>query len=282
MMPRTVPPVTSAPRVAVLGSLAYFPAPASPVTSMRLLTAIAAAVLIAATLGGCSLQPTNAGITREQGDAILAELREIRRALAEPRTRPATDGDPPQTARVRLEDIAVHVLGAANAPVTLVEFTDYQCPFCKRFHDRSWPDLKRKYVDTGKVRYVVRDMPLPFHAEALPAAIAARCAGEQGQFWPVHDALFAAQALSAESLRKTVLGFGVAAEGYDKCVVNPLTRKAIDADIAEADRIGVTGTPGFVIAQSAGGKLEGALVLGAQSTNVFSSRIDALLPAAQP
>ena len=248
---------------------------------MKVLLALAAATLAIGPLAGCALQPARDAMTRAQGDAILAELRELRHALAE-RARPA-DGEPQPAARIRLDDVAVHALGAAAAPVTLVEFTDYQCPFCKRFHERSWPELKRNYIDTGKVRYVVRDMPLPFHAEALPAAVAVRCAGQQSRFWPAHDALFAAtETLSAEFVRKAVLALGVAPEAFDQCTHDPRTRAAIDADMAEADRIGVTGTPGFVIAQRAGAKLEGTLVLGAQPTNVFTTRIDALLGAPRP
>jgi protein-disulfide isomerase len=241
-----------------------------------------AAVTAVAALAGCSVQ-TATGLSREQGDAILAELKEIRRSLGELQRSNQADAEPAPPAKVQLDDVALHALGSATAAVTLVEFTDYQCPFCRRFHERTWPELKRSYVDTGKVRYVVRDMPLSFHAAALPSAMAARCAGEQGKFWPVHDALFAAQeTLSAETARKTALGLGVAADAYDACLKNPATQRAIDADVAEAGRIGINGTPGFVLAQKRGGKLEGALVVGAQPIAVFTSRLDALLGGAAP
>jgi protein-disulfide isomerase len=163
--------------------------------------------------------------------------------------------------------------------VTLVEFTDYQCPFCKRFRERSWPELKAKYVDTGKVRLVVRNLPLSFHSQALPAAIAARCAGEQGRFAAVSDALFAAPQLSAESIRAIVAAAGVAAPAFERCTANAAIRQGIDADTAEAERLGINGTPGFVVAQKTGGKLEGTLIVGAQPTSVFSARLDALLGA---
>ena len=235
----------------------------------------AAVLACGVVLGGCSVQGAG-GITREQGDKIIAELGEIRKALAEQQK--GKDADPGQGGRVSIEDTTRQVLGNADAPLTLVEFTDYQCPFCKRFHDRSWPELKKAYVDTGKVRYVVRDMPLSFHAQALPAAIAARCAGEQGQFWKVHEVLFNAQdTLSPAMIRSTALAAGVAAEPFDKCSADPATRKAVEADVAEAERIGVTGTPGFVLAKKRGSKLDGILILGAQATSVFSSRIDAML-----
>ena len=242
----------------------------------RPLAALLAGVLLA-TLAGCTTPGVGDGITREQGDAILAELRDIHRELAVQHGKPAQANDPPP-ATVRLADLATHVLGAASAPVTVVEFTDYQCPFCKRFHDRTWPDIRKNYVDTGKVRFVVRDLPLSFHEHALPAAIAARCAGEQGRYWPARDRLFGAQdALTADALRKAMLGIGVEAAAYDACLRRPGWKEAIQVDVAEAERIGINGTPGFLVARRSGGGLEGALVLGAQPYAVFSSRIDALL-----
>ncbi len=230
-------------------------------------------------LAGCAAQPPAGSMTSEQADAILAELKDIKRMLVEQRPKPAEAEAPAAPAKVRLDDVAPNVLGAAAAAVTLIEFTDYQCPFCKRFHERSWPELKAKYVDSGKVRYVVRDMPLSFHGEALPAAIAARCAGEQGRFAPVFEALFAAPQLSAESIRAIVAAAGVEAPAFQRCSANAAVRQAIDSDSAEAERLGINGTPGFVIARRSGGKLEGTLIVGAQPTEVFSARLDALLGA---
>jgi protein-disulfide isomerase len=97
---------------------------------------------------------------------------------------PASAGRDPRPDEVRLalqpDELA---LGRAGAPLTMVEFTDYQCPYCRRFQAEVWPQLKREYIDTGKLRYIARDLPLQFHASAAPAAEAAHCAGEQGKFW---------------------------------------------------------------------------------------------------
>ena len=237
--------------------------------------------LILATLAGCGAQGGAPAMTREQGEQVLKELGDIKRLLAEQKSKPA-DADAAQPAQVVLDDVAVNVVGNAAAAVTLIEFTDYQCPFCRRFHERTWPELKKKYVDTGLVRFVVRDLPLPFHNEAEPAAIAARCAGEQGRFWATFETLFTSnEPLSAVSARKAALDAGAAAPELDRCIASPAVRKAIDADAAEAERIGVNGTPGFVIAQRRGAKLEGTLLLGSQPTAAFAARIDALLaPAA--
>ncbi len=243
-----------------------------------------AALTLGLGLGAGCARGEGSTITREQGDQIIAELREIHRLLAEqPKGKVADKGANPDLPPgiVDVEDGNQAVLGAVNAPVTLIEYTDYQCPFCKRFHDRSWPEIKAKYIDTGKVRYIVRDLPLmDIHPEALAAATAARCAGEQGKFWPVHETLFAASSenpLSGAMIKRTLNGAGIAPGPYDKCAADPRTRTAINTDMAEAERIGVNGTPGFVLGVRKDSKVEGVLILGSQPTDVFTTRIDKLL-----
>jgi protein-disulfide isomerase len=243
------------------------------VRRLRLLP-LAAALL----LGGCATPSAPGAMSSQQADAILAELKDIKRLLAEQRAKPA-EPEAAAAVKVRLDDVARNVIGSADAPVTLIEFTDYQCPFCKRFHERTWPEIKARYIDTGKVRFVVRDLPLAFHDEALPAAIAARCASAQGRFAAVYEALLTTPELSAAAIRGVVTQLGVAGPVFDACAADPAVRKAIDVDSAEAERLAINGTPGFVIAQKSGGQLEGTLVVGAQPTNVFTSRLDALLAA---
>jgi protein-disulfide isomerase len=217
--------------------------------------------------------PSPAAITSSQAEEILAELREIKAMLEEDRK-----AAEPNNGGIRLPDVALHVLGSPNAPVTMVEFTDYQCPYCRRFHEQSWPELKKAYIDTGKVRFIVRDLPLDFHDQALPSAVAARCAGEQDRYWPMYEALLGqTEPLGKDTARKLAIATGVDLPTFDACVHNPGLRHAIETDIAEAQRIGVTGTPGFVIAQRKDGQLEGTLLLGAQPTAAFTTRIDALL-----
>ena len=81
-------------------------------------------------------------------------------------------------------------LGSSQAPVTIVEFSDFECPYCRVFHEQVLPSLKREYIDTGLVRFIHKDLPLPFHRQARPAAAAARCAGEQNRYWDLYGALF--------------------------------------------------------------------------------------------
>jgi protein-disulfide isomerase len=82
------------------------------------------------------------------------------------------------------------ILGDLKSPVTLIKFTDYECPLSKKFYKNAMQKLKKEYIDTGKLRLVVRDFPLPFHKNARPAANAAHYAGEQNKFWPMQDALY--------------------------------------------------------------------------------------------
>lgn len=152
-----------------------------------------------------------------------------------------------QAAKLRLlpDDVS---RGRPDAPVTIVEFTDYQCPFCKRFEAETWPQLKRNYVDTGKVRFIVRDLPLEFHDSALPAAEAAHCAGEQGKFWPMHDALFASH---ADLRRPTVLAIasaiGLDVKRFEADVDSAEVRKAVQRDLEDGSNVGVMSTPTIFI-----------------------------------
>ena len=232
-----------------------------------------------------SAQAGPGALSSTQGDQILAELKEIHRLLLAqqaPAAKPPTAAAPANQTIVSVPVANHDSLGSADAPVVLVEYTDYQCPFCRRFHERTWPELRQRYIDTGKVRFEVRDMPLPFHEEALPAALVARCAGRQGKFWPVFEALLGKpESLTKDGPRQAAINAGASGPLLDQCTRDPAIRQAIDADTADAERIGVDGTPGFVIARRHGDKLEGTLILGAQPASAFATRIAALLAAPQ-
>src|SRR5690348_16641353 len=122
------------------------------------------------------------GITKQQADEILDELRQIRQLLEKQQN---ANAQPEQPTRAKVATAGAFAIGSQNEPVTMVEFTDFQCPFCYRFHVNTFNELKKNFIDTGKVRFVSRDLPLDFHPNAMQAAQAGRCAGEQGQFWPM-------------------------------------------------------------------------------------------------
>lgn len=137
--------------------------------------------------------------------------------------------------------------GAADAPVTIVEFTDYQCPFCRRFARETLPRLLERYGD--RLRYVVRNFPIPsLSANALPAAEAAECAHRQGRFWEYHDALFRADGrLTATGVLALAREVGLDPEAFGRCVNERATRDVVARDILDAWELGVAGTPTFFV-----------------------------------
>lgn len=191
-------------------------------------------------------------------------------AASEPTARaPGSQGDP-------------RVLGVDTAPVLIVEFTDLQCPYCARFALETWPLLRARYVDTGKVRFASRDLPLSFHAHALPAAVAARCAAEQGRFFEYREALFHAQArLGDAPYEPLAQQFGLDLERFAACRQSEATVAAVKGDVALAAANGITATPTFVIGRDVDGKFVGEIVPGAMPFDEFAARIDALLSQAQ-
>ncbi len=185
----------------------------------------------------------------------------------------------PQMARVQL-DAREYSLGRSDAPLTLLEFTDYQCPYCRRFQRETWPQLKKNYIDTGKLRFIVRDLPLQFHSAARPAAEAAHCAGEQGRFWEMHQALLSGDdALSAAGIDGRARAVGLDLERLHACVAANRYESAIAHNIATADALGVRGTPAFVLGRTVLGVLEGELAEGAQPFAAFDGALKELLAA---
>jgi protein-disulfide isomerase len=155
-------------------------------------------------------------------------------------------------------------LGAKSAPVTIVEFTDFQCPFCEKT-ESTLKDLRTKYGD--KIRLVHMDFPLPFHSHALDAAKAARCANEQGKFWPYRDALFANQSkLAPADLKTTAKTLGLNSAKFNTCFDSDKYDAQIKADQAAGEKLGVDGTPAFFI--------DGRPLTGAQPTPKFEELID--------
>src|SRR2546425_11198883 len=126
------------------------------------------------------------------------------------------------------------VLGRADAPVPLVESPDYQCPFCQRFFATTLPALKKDYIDTGKLRFVYRDFPLEMHPHAREAAVAAHCAGEQGKYWEMHDALFQYQAaLAPAQLAERARALGLDSSRFDQCLTSGRHTASIERGLAD-------------------------------------------------
>jgi len=227
-------------------------------------------------------------ISREQADAILGELRAIHLLLERQELRSAASQPPHQAAppeRVSLSLAGAkqwYSQGKEDAPVTIVEFTDYQCPYCRRFDQSTFADLRKNYIENGKVRFLARDLPLEFHANAQRAAEAARCAGDQGKYWEMRQALFAGGGeLSREAILKDARSLALNEENFMSCVDSEKHKAEIQADLAESTRLRITGTPTFVIGKSGNDVLEGVKVNGALPLAAFEAAIRQALGSAQ-
>lgn len=165
-------------------------------------------------------------------------------------------------------------VGEPEAAVVIVEFTDYQCPFCKRHVDETAGQINENYVEEGKVKYIYRDLPLPFHANAHLASQAARCAGDQDKYLEYRDRLFETQASWSEEeaagLFKTYAGgLGLDQGQFDSCLDEEKYKQAVDDDLALATKVEATGTPSFFI--------NGKSLVGAQPFAAFEIMIEEAL-----
>jgi len=172
--------------------------------------------------------------------------------------------------------------GAADARVTLIEFTDYQCPFCARHHRNTVPRLVDTYVKTGKVKYVVRDFPLEsIHPAAVKAAEAPHCAAEGGKYWEMHDRLFAnPKALAPDDLVAHAEALGLDAQAFRRCLESGKHASRVSEARAEGERAGVRGTPSFFLGltEPNSGKITAVTALrGAQPFARFEEAIEKLL-----
>lgn len=161
-------------------------------------------------------------------------------------------------------------IGSENAPVTIVSFEDYQCPFCGRAFQQTFPLIKKDYIDKGKVKYVYRDFPLSFHPEAEPAAEAANCAGEQGKYWGMHDLIFQNQdTMGNAAYKQFAQQLGLNTKQFNECLDTSKYSQEIQDDFNYGAQVGVSGTPTFFI--------NGIRLVGAQPYQAFQQIIEAEL-----
>lgn len=225
---------------------------------------------------------------------LEAEQRQLRDQVAainggSPMRTPPTAGNTPAPTSAGLKtgiDLVVSgrpAMGADAATVTLVEFSDFQCPFCGRYVRETLPQIKAAYVDTGKLRYVFRHYPIPsLHPEAVGSARAADCAQAQGRFWPMHDRLFAnPRDHTAANLAEHAKAAGLTMSSYSTCM-SAETRKVVAEDLEAGLGGGVGGTPAFFIgtSQPDGTMRVSVTVYGAKPYADFKAAIDRALAAA--
>jgi protein-disulfide isomerase len=160
----------------------------------------------------------------------------------------------------------------------MVEFGDYECPFCRDFHDRAFAQIRADYIVTGKVRYEVRDLPLAMHEHALAAAEAARCAGAQGKFWPMREKLIGeSRALSFDGLAPLARAAGVAGAPFEACRAAHTFLPSIHEDMAAATAAGLDRTPSFVIGRPTAGGISGLVVVGTRPYAFFREKLEKVL-----
>lgn len=209
--------------------------------------------------------------------AIMADIKEIKQSLKGNNKRGQQ-----APLNVVLDVDNRKIKGDPNAPVTLVEFSDYQCPFCARHANNTYPEIVREYVDTGKVKIAFVDYALDFHKLAPKASEATHCAGDQGKYWELHNILFKhTKALQPENLPKYAQQAGVGdIDAFNECLRTNKYKYLVDSGKALAQKAGVRGTPGFHIGHSTKDNKNIKSVKsirGAVPFNRFKAEIDAAL-----
>lgn len=162
------------------------------------------------------------------------------------------------------------IWGPESAPITIIEFSDYECPYCKKWTMEIWPQIKQAYPE--QIRLVYKDFPLyQSHPNATPAASAARCANDQNKYWLFHDRIFASGNLSAQLYESIAVSIGLDVAQWKDCINNNKYKAEIEADYNYGAQLGITGTPTFFI--------NGLAMVGAQPFSAFKQVIDQELAA---
>jgi protein-disulfide isomerase len=246
--------------------------------SMGLIIGLVIAVGAAAFFAGMYASNMNSNqISQEDLDDAIAklELKILQNRLP--------TNQPSEPVKISADDDPI--IGNPNAPITIIEFSDFQCPFCARFHVQTLPLLLEEYIEQGKVKLVFRDFPIQsIHPNALPAAVAAECANEQGQFKAMHDMLFDNQ--NQWSKQETDIALSIFSQyateiqldqnTFDSCLTSGKYIEEIRNDLEDGRSYDVTGTPGFFIGNDDIGYVE---LKGAQPFESFKKVIDAQLEA---
>jgi len=175
------------------------------------------------------------------------------------------------------------VMGQADAPITMVEFTDFQCPFCRRYSNGTFPQIIKDYVETGKVRYVVRQFPLKaIHPKAVKASEASLCAGDQGKYWEMHDRIFKmTKSFEMEEWVRHAEGLDLEMSSFKDCLENGKNASNVERDLKEGTDLGMRGTPGFFFGRTDPNnpnKFKAVeMIRGAHPYSQFKKTIDKLL-----
>lgn len=249
--------------------------------SVAILCSLALVGILSARVGVCQSNDDlkkDIQALKEGQQAIQKDLQEIKKLIASRPASPAAGPDQALNAIISVEGEPFK--GDKNAKLTLVEFSEFQCPFCGRHVRDTYPQIDKEYVQTGKVKYVFADLPLEsIHKNAFKASEAAHCAGEQNKFWEMHDRLFANQnSLEPAMLTSHAQAIGVDPKKFQACLDSGKFAGDIRKNIAEANKFGITGTPTTVIGYTQpDSKIKILKVIkGAQNIAAFKEALDTL------
>jgi protein-disulfide isomerase len=250
--------------------------------SPRFLGAIVALVLTPTVFAQspAAQQPTpGPPLTQQQiNEEMLRELRAIHMLLEKMSTPQGAPQPQAQPTSATITNLKGYLMGRPDAPLTMIEFTDLQCPFCREYISTTFDEIKKNWIDTGKLRYISRDFPLDFHPFAMQAARAARCAGEQGKFWEMRMSLMRnANLLSTDYVAKTAADLKLNPKAFGECTATTKYDAEIQADTQEGGRIGVEGTPTFVLGKTTANSVAGPIIVGALPYAVFDAKLKELL-----
>ncbi len=252
--------------------------------SNRLQTLLVGALIVASFVIGSlytKVQYLEKGGTVVKGSTTTANAQGAAQQAAAPQALPSEDTGPQ---KVSVDDDPV--MGDKNAKLTMIDFSDYECPFCKRYFDDTFAQIKKEYIDTGKLKYVYRDLPLSFHDPmATLEAVAANCARKQGDdasYFKYHDEIFKrtksnGNGLSKDNLNTIAADLGLDTTSFTTCVNDEKNKEEVQKDLADATKVGASGTPTFFIGKStADGVITGTKIVGAQPLSAFKQAIDAV------
>ena len=223
-------------------------------------------------------------ITQQELDDAMAkiEMKILQVQLAEKQLRQQMQQlqqqQPPPVVQISADDDPV--IGDPNAYITIIEFSDFQCPYCARFSEQVLPQIHEKYIETGIVKLVYRDFPLQSHPNAVITALAAECADDQGMFKGMHDALFENQREWSGASSNEILGMltgyasniGISTDEFESCIASGTHIDDIRKDLEDGRSYGMSGTPGFYIGNDEIGYVS---IQGAQPFEIFERVIDA-------
>ena len=241
----------------------------------KLLVGVISAVVVSAFLGGYVLGAE----TVEPEKIIIRNAEDVVGPIqTQQSTQSSLSTNSPSLISISLDDDPVK--GNLNAPITIVEFSDFQCPFCAKFHSTTLPQLEASYIDSGKVKFVYRDFPIQsIHPNAVPAALASECADEQGMFWEYHDLVFENQKkwqglsgrIMIDTFEQYALELELNTSDFNTCLESGKYVDEVKKDLQDGVSYGVTGTPGFFIGNDELGYVK---IIGAQPYPVFEKLIE--------